>query len=53
VLIKDIKDKLKAIFKAYGKTAKDKVDKVNKTELLDIERRASCNRRPVSYIGID
>ena len=31
--IKDIKDKLKAVFKAHGKTAKDKADKVDKTKL--------------------
>jgi hypothetical protein len=33
VLIKDIKDKLGAVFEAHGKTAKDKADKVNKTKL--------------------
>ena len=38
VLIKDnIKeDKLGAIFKAHGKTAEDKADKVNKTKLLKL-----------------
>ena len=38
VLIKDdIKeDKLKTVFKAYGKTVKDKADKVNKTKLLKL-----------------
>ena len=29
-------DKLEAIFKARGKTAKDKVDKVDKTKLLEL-----------------
>ena len=29
-------DEVKAIFKAYGKTAKDKVDKVDKTKLLEL-----------------
>jgi len=38
VLIKDnIKeDKLGAIFKAYSKTTKDKVNKVDKTKLLEL-----------------
>ena len=36
MVIKDIKDKLGAIFKAYGKTAKDKVDKVDETKLLEL-----------------
>ena len=31
--VEDIKDEVGAIFKARGKTAKDKADKVNKTEL--------------------
>ena len=31
--MEDIKDKLGAVFKAYSKTAKDKADKVDKTEL--------------------
>jgi hypothetical protein len=31
--IKDIEDELKAVFKARGKTAKDKADKVDKTKL--------------------
>ena len=34
--IEDIKDKLKAIFKARGETAEDKVDKVDKTKLLEL-----------------
>ena len=34
--IEDIKDELGAVFKAYGKTAKDKVDKVDKTKLLEL-----------------
>ena len=33
--MEDIKDKLGAIFKAYSKTTKDKVDKVDKTKLLE------------------
>ena len=36
VLIKDIKDKLGAVFKARGKTTKDNVDKVDKTKLLKL-----------------
>ena len=36
-LSKDIKeDKFRAIFKACSKIAKDKVDKVNKTKLLEL-----------------
>ena len=34
--MEDIKDKVGAVFKAYGETTKDKVDKVDKTELLKI-----------------
>ena len=34
--MEDIKDKLKAIFKAYSKAAKNKVDKVDKTKLLEL-----------------
>ena len=33
MLIKCIKDKLGAIFKACGKTTKDKVDRVDKTNV--------------------
>jgi len=37
VLIKDIReDELEAVFKAYGKTAKDKADKVDETKLLEL-----------------
>ena len=36
MVIKDIKDKLGAVFKAYGKTAKDKADKVDKTKLPEL-----------------
>jgi len=36
VVIKNIKDKLGAVFKAYSKTAKNKADKVNKTKLLKL-----------------
>ena len=36
MVIKDIKDKLGAIFKAHSETAKDKVDKVDKTKLLEL-----------------
>jgi hypothetical protein len=36
VLIKDIEDKLGAVFKAYRETAKDKADEVDKTELLKL-----------------
>jgi len=34
--VEDIKDKVKAVFKACGKTAKDKVDKVDKTKLPEL-----------------
>ena len=34
--IEDIKDKSEAVFKAYGKTTKDKADKANNTELLEL-----------------
>jgi len=34
--IEDIKDELGAVFKARGKTAKDKVDKVDKTKLPEL-----------------
>ena len=34
--MEDIKDKVGAIFKAYGKTAEDKVDKVDETKLLEL-----------------
>ena len=38
MLIKDNvkEDELGAVFKAYSETAKDKVDKVNKTKLLEL-----------------
>ena len=32
----DIKDEVGAIFKAYSKAAKDKVDKVDKAKLLEL-----------------
>ena len=31
--IKDIKDELKAVFKAYGETAENEADEVDKTKL--------------------
>ena len=34
--MEDIKDEVGAIFKACGKTAKDKVDKVDKAKLLEL-----------------
>jgi len=34
--MEDIKDELGAVFEAYGETAKDKVDKVDETELLEL-----------------
>jgi hypothetical protein len=34
--IEDIKDELGAVFKAYGKTTKDKADKVDKTKLPEL-----------------
>jgi len=37
VLIKDIReDELKAIFEARGEIVKDEVDKIDKTELLEL-----------------
>ena len=38
--MEDIKDKLGAIFKAYSEAAKDKADKVNKTERLELLAKA-------------
>ena len=34
--MEDIKDKVRAIFKALSKTAEDKADKINKTELPEL-----------------
>ena len=34
--MEDIKDEVKAVFKAHSKTAKEKVDKVGKTKLLEL-----------------
>jgi len=34
--IEDIKDKSGAVFKAYGKTAKDEANKVDKTKLPEL-----------------
>ena len=36
MVIKDIKDKLGAVFKAYSETTKDKADKVDKTKLPEL-----------------
>ena len=36
VVIKGIKDKLGAVFKAYSETAKDKADEVDKTRLPEL-----------------
>jgi hypothetical protein len=36
VVIKDIKDKLGAVFEAYGETAEDKADEVDETELPEL-----------------
>ena len=39
-VVKDIKkDKLRAVFKAYSKTAKDKADEVDKTKLLELSAK--------------
>ena len=38
--MEDIKDELGAVFKAYGEAAKDKVDKVDKTKLLELLAKA-------------
>jgi len=38
--IENIKDKLEAVFKAYSKAAKDKADKVDKTELPELLAKA-------------
>ena len=32
--MEDIKDKVGAVFKAYGETTKDKADKVDKTKVI-------------------
>ena len=34
--MEDIKDKVRAIFKAHSKAAEDKVDKVNKAKLPEL-----------------
>jgi len=34
--VKNIKDELGAVFKTYSKTIKDKVNEVDKTELLEL-----------------
>ena len=34
--IEDIEDELGAVFEAYGKTAKDKADKVDETKLPEL-----------------
>ena len=39
MLIKDIKDELGAVFKAYSETAKDEADKVDKTELPELSAK--------------
>ena len=39
MLIKDIKDKLKAVFKARGETAEDEADEVDKTEPLELSAK--------------
>ena len=37
--IEDIKDELGASFEAYGETAKDKADKVDKTKLPELSAK--------------
>ena len=37
--MEDIKDKIEVIFKALGETAKNKADKVDKTELLELSAK--------------
>ena len=37
--MEDIKDKLKAVFKARGEATKDKADKVDKTKLLELSAK--------------
>jgi len=36
MLSEDVEDKFGAVFKAYGETAKDKIDKVDKAKLLEL-----------------
>ena len=38
MLVKDIKDELRAVFKAHGEMAEDKA-KVNKTKLLELSAK--------------
>ena len=38
--VEDIKDELGAVFKAYSEAAKNKVDKVDKTKLLELLAKA-------------
>jgi len=37
--MEDIKDELGAVFKARGKAAEDKADKVDKTKLLELSAK--------------
>ena len=37
--MEDIKDKIEVIFEALGETAKNKADKVDKTELLELSAK--------------
>ena len=37
--MEDIKDKVRTIFKAHSKSAKDKADKVNKAKLLELSAK--------------
>ena len=36
MLTKNIKDKLRAVFKAYSEITKNKINKVDKTKLLEL-----------------
>ena len=50
--MEDIKDKVRAIFKALRKTAEDKADKINKTKLpeLSAEEVARINFSTIPII---
>ena len=47
--MEDIKDKIKAIFKAHGKTSKDKADKINK---VDETKLPKLSTEEVARIGL-
>ena len=47
--MEDIKDKIKAVFEACGKTAKDKADKVNEVDKTELPKLSA---KEVARIGL-